>query len=43
MKNVEPKVASEIENDASLYSNACNNVKYTPRITVMIRAFFPCE
>jgi len=38
-KNVEPYTLSAILNDASMYSPACRNVKYSPKITVAIRAW----
>jgi hypothetical protein len=37
MKNVDPKQESAIQNGASIYSNAWNEVKIAPNITVNIR------
>jgi hypothetical protein len=34
IKKVDPYTASAIQNDASIYSYACNIVKYTPKIIV---------
>lgn len=36
-KNVEPYTLSAIVKEASQYSLACRNVKYTPRVTVRLR------
>lgn len=43
IKKVEPKVESEIVKDASIYSKACNAVKYTPNKIVIIKACFAWE
>jgi hypothetical protein len=37
-KNVDPYTLSAILKDASIYSPACRNVKYSPRATVSSRA-----
>lgn len=39
-KNVDPNTESAIENGASKYSYTCSIVKYIPRITVIINAWF---
>lgn len=37
-KNVDPYTLSAIENEASMYSPACRNVKYNPRAIVSANA-----
>ena len=37
MKKVEPNVESDMENGASLYSNACNSENTMPNVIVIMR------